>query len=220
MEHLFEDHALNEPDLVCEVCFQKFSSQYDKEIHRLCHESAIKCQWCEESFPCKFLLSSHLHHCLHRRSDLECHICGCNFRSSQMLQLHNLRHRRTACDICHHDIMNKAEITLESTEVVLIRHLKSTHSPEEINRNLLLLKKQDEEEIFLEKMLMNQIQANLNTCNDSFISGCHNPVNEELLDITPNGSVLEQGLQTQDEITVSFRLFLIRNINFGFTFFS
>ena len=217
MEHLYQDHTVSEPNLICEVCFENFISQDERDIHRLFHESVIQCQWCKESFQCKFLLNSHLHHCLLRRSDLECHICGCSFRSSQILQLHSLRHNRTACDICHDGFLNKPNFSLENNEVALIHHMKNRHSMDEINTALESLKKQDEEEEILDKMFMNQIEASLNTFHESPLSGCCNhlqvedSVNPEHPDPAHCTSTLEEGAQAGDEaveLTVSLNIVL------------
>lgn len=165
--HLLEIHHLEKPDFTCEACFKVFESETDKITHRTHHIKRFKCKWCYEPFPCEYLLNYHIRNCSLRRTDLDCHICGCQFRSSHILQLHSLRHNRISCELCNFCPLNATDAKGEDAAVSLVKHLKNSHTPEEVDKILVKLKVQDEEEENLDKLFMTQIEENLNKLGES-----------------------------------------------------
>lgn len=190
--HLLQIHLIEKPDLTCEACFKKFDCETDKNIHRKLHTEKFKCEWCGELFPCTFLLNYHLRSCSHRRTDLDCHICGRQFRSSHILQLHSLRHNRNSCELCHFNPLNTSDARNEDAAVALVRHLKNGHSQKDIDNILQKLKIQDAEEETLDKLFMNQIEENLNKLSDTNPKNCDNK--------SQNGECWEITLNDQQEI--------------------
>lgn len=166
-DHLRQTHCFKKLDVTCEACFKVFDSESDKNVHRSHHIERYNCKWCSEPFPCKYLLNNHLRNCSLRRIDLDCHICGCQFRSSHILQLHSLRHNRTSCELCHFSALNTPDAREEDAAVSLVRHMRNSHSPEEIDNILQKLKTQDKEEETLDKLFMSQIEENLNKLSES-----------------------------------------------------
>lgn len=154
-EHILKIHSIVQPEHICEVCLEEFSNEMDKNSHRAVHPRNIPCKWCQECFPCEFLLNVHQQKCLQDKENLVCLGCGCHFKSSHMLQLHRLRHSRNVCDICKFSPSSKPNVRSDETEVDLIRHLKSCHSQHEVKNFLATLRKQDEEEETLDKLFMN-----------------------------------------------------------------
>ncbi|XP_034230328.1 uncharacterized protein LOC117639064 isoform X2 [Thrips palmi] len=170
--HMKQVHHFERPDVTCEACFKVFDSESDKNIHRTRHSERLNCKWCSEPFPCEYLLNYHLRNCSLRRIDLDCHICGCQFRSSHILQLHSLRHNRNSCELCQYSPLNVADALGEDAAVSLVKHLKNCHTQEEIDSILKKLKIQDEEEETLDKLFMSQIEENLNQLSDSIPQNC------------------------------------------------
>lgn len=160
-EHMKIIHHLSYPDFTCEVCYEVFMNETEKDVHRLQHISTEKCKWCSASFPCGFLLREHLQQCLYQKKHLICIICGCHFTSSHILQLHSLRHNRNTCDLCGLKLSEDASIKSDYHEVTLVKHLRSVHNGQEIQNILTGLKKQDEEEEILDKLFMTQIESNI-----------------------------------------------------------
>ncbi|KAK3920498.1 Oocyte zinc finger protein [Frankliniella fusca] len=198
-EHLEKDHYISSPFSTCEVCYKIFANESEKDLHRFQHTLTEKCKWCLVSFPCKFLLSAHLPQCLYLKKQHNCAICGCHFTSSHIMQLHSLRHSQKTCDLCCTKLYEDANISGDYHEIAYVKHLRAKHSDEEIQNVLLGLKKQDEEEEILDKLFMNQIQANISELNDIQLTADTNVPLEENCLKNSNMPLLKDGQNLKDD---------------------
>ncbi|XP_055636893.1 zinc finger protein 624-like [Toxorhynchites rutilus septentrionalis] len=109
---------------ICSLCYQPFTTDWDRNKHKREEHSVFRCRLCKEEFPIEDDYNHHIqvkHEGRDREYDV-CPTCGQQFRSTSQLKVHIEsrcgRDKKHECTVCHSRYMTQASLNAH-----MIKHL-------------------------------------------------------------------------------------------------
>ncbi|CRK95389.1 CLUMA_CG008749, isoform A [Clunio marinus] len=115
LERTLKSHVCNNSTFVCDICGKSFHRRGEVFDHMIKHRKYktrdYQCFICENSYPRKKSLNSHLFQC-HEIKKFFCYLCKKAFKSERKLKSHNCGKYTFVCDFCGKRIQKKINVAL------------------------------------------------------------------------------------------------------------